>query len=67
MARRLSALSLVACLFGCQPATVTTPAAPAPAERNKGDVHIRTPGANIDVERKGTGRDVNVDVRRKDQ
>src|SRR5262245_41460524 len=50
-------------LFGCQPAVVTTPA----TQDKERDIHIRTPGANVDIEGKGKDRKVDVDVHRKDK
>ena len=38
---------------------------PAPEKRRDVDVKIRTPGADVDVERRGTGK-TKVDVRTKD-
>ena len=48
---------------GCQPAVVTTPA----TQDKERDIHIRTPGANVDIEGKGKDRKVDVDVHRKDK
>jgi hypothetical protein len=38
-----------------------SPAAPPPAEK-KADVHIRTPGVNVDVEHRGEGDNKRTDV-----
>ena len=38
-----------------------------PTDKGKVDVKVRTPGADVDVHRKGTGRGVDVDVRTKDR
>jgi len=58
-----AALTLILILFGCQPAVVTTPA----SQDKERDIHIRTPGANVDIEGKGKDRKVDVDVHRKDK
>ncbi|WP_439621520.1 hypothetical protein [Gemmata sp.] len=70
MKRYLPALALLIATLatGCQPATVTTPAAPPaapPAADRNNDVHIRTPRVDVDVERKDRGtskRSVEVNV-----
>jgi len=61
-----------ACWFaGCDAPHATGPTEtgttrPAPSEKKRDvDVHVRTPGANVDVERHGTGR-TKVEVRTKD-
>ncbi len=54
---------------GCQqaaPPSASTTSSAQPSEQ-QGDVHIRTPGVNVDIERKGTGRSVDVDVHPKEQ
>ncbi len=68
MIARLTSFALVlGLLVGCQPATVTTPASTVPPPNNgKGDVHVHTPRVNVDVEKKGTGRTVDVNVKRND-
>jgi hypothetical protein len=43
--------------LGCQPVVVTTP----PTEAKNVDIHIKTPRANIDVEKKKDG-DTTVEV-----
>lgn len=67
MNQYLPALVVLAALSasGCQPATVTTPAAQPPEK----DVHIRTPRVNVDVEHKdGSGKPkVEVDVKRNEK
>jgi hypothetical protein len=55
----------LAFVVGCQPTVVTTPAN-TDKDKNR-DVHIRTPGANVDIEGKGKDRKVDVDVHRKDK
>ncbi|MBN9121788.1 MAG: hypothetical protein J0I06_22050 [Planctomycetes bacterium] len=55
-----------ALLIGCRPTVATTPATPPSNEKDR-DVHIRTPGASVDVEGKGKDRKVDVDVHRKDK
>lgn len=65
---RVLALLTAVAVVGCQPATVTTPAAP-PADRDK-DVHIRTPRVDVDVEHKDKGtskKSVEVNVNRNEK
>jgi hypothetical protein len=65
LARSAASVALVA-LFGATgcnpPASPTTNREP---EKKNADVHIRTPGASVDVEHKRDGKSVDVDVRRK--
>jgi hypothetical protein len=70
MTRSVVLLAVFGGMFaGCEqaatPSASTTPTS-QPSEQ-KGDVHIRTPGVNVDVERKGTGRSVDVDVHRTEE
>ena len=68
MNKILAALAvLTMSLVGCQPAVVTTPARQDRDSQNGKDVHIRTPGASVDIEGKGKGGKVDVDVHRKDR
>ena len=62
-----SAVGFVGCDHQPPPGTDSgTTRPPATDRRRDVDVHIRTPGANVDVERHGTGK-ARVDVRTKDR
>ena len=62
-----SAVGFVGCDHPPPAGTETGTTRPTPpAKRRDLDVHIRTPGADVDVERHGTGK-AKVDVRTKDQ
>lgn len=55
-----------ALVIGCQPAVVTTPATSTqPSHEKETNIHIRTPGANVDIKGKGDGKGADVDVERK--
>jgi hypothetical protein len=68
MNRRFLLLLVVisAVASGCQPAAAPSTGSPPPRSGDpKSDIHIRTPKANVDIEGKGTGRGVDVNVERK--
>lgn len=60
---------LLSLACGCQPngTSPTTPSRATPPERGKTDVHIQTPGVDVNVKGKHNGGDVDVDVKRKDR
>ena len=63
----LSACWVVGCAPGPgtgRPTGTTRPTAP---EKKETDVHVRTPKVSVDVEHKGDGKGVNVEVKRKDR
>jgi hypothetical protein len=60
--KKLIALAALAAALGCNQSSPTT--AP-PSRENESDIKIRTPGAKVDVQGKGEGKGVDVNVERK--